>query len=108
MDIGFGRPLLRPPQLLKGLQSSTDSFTAPPPVRDHQMLHVMQPVSAAIVDLNQRTFAFKAEELGALFRHWSSVFSPRIYACFSPLIHHWDASAQLVAGKLFLERLKDK
>jgi hypothetical protein len=24
-------------------KSSTDSFTAPPPVSDHQMLHVMQP-----------------------------------------------------------------
>jgi hypothetical protein len=57
-------------------KSFTDSLTAPPPVSDHQMLHVMQALTA-IVDLNQRTLAFKAKGLGAFFRHWSSVFSPR-------------------------------
>src|SRR4029077_16608815 len=39
-------------------RSSTDNFTVPPPVSDHQILHVMQP--SAIVDLNQGTLAFKA------------------------------------------------
>lgn len=65
--------VLRPPQLMKRVEVLLRQLDRPATrERPPDVARQASPKAvAAIIDLNQRTFAFKAEGLGAFFRHCS-------------------------------------